>query len=110
MARELDAPGEGDTLYIRGEPATGLPFEDVRKLLEILRALVEKGNTVIAIEHHLDVMRAADWVVDLGPGAGDAGGRVVAVGPAESIAECAESHTGLCLKAELTATSPAVNP
>jgi excinuclease ABC subunit A len=94
LAAELVTREGGGTLYILDEPTTGLHFEDVDRLLTVLDALVEGGNTVVVIEHHLDVIRAADWVIDLGPGGGDEGGRVVAAGPPGDIARVAESHTG----------------
>ncbi|HEX5386165.1 MAG TPA: hypothetical protein VFW66_05660, partial [Gemmatimonadales bacterium] len=84
----------GRTLYILDEPTTGLHFEDVRLLLEVLHRLVDKGNTVVVIEHNLDVIKTADWVIDLGPEGGDAGGRVVAAGTPEQVAQTPESHTG----------------
>jgi excinuclease ABC subunit A len=80
------------------EPTTGLHFEDTRKLIQVLSRLVDRGNTVFAIEHHLDMIRSADWIIDLGPGGGDAGGEVVAQGPPESIARVARSHTASFLK------------
>jgi excinuclease ABC subunit A len=97
LARELSRRGTGRTLYILDEPTTGLHFEDVRKLLEVLDQLVDQGNTVVIIEHNLDVIRCADHVIDLGPEGGDAGGRVVATGTPEEVARAAGSHTGACL-------------
>jgi len=81
------------------EPTTGLHFEDVRRLLDVLGRLVDAGNTVLLIEHNLDVIRAADYVIDLGPGGGDSGGRIVAAGTPEDIARCTASATGAFLKA-----------
>ncbi|PZN94247.1 MAG: excinuclease ABC subunit A [Alphaproteobacteria bacterium] len=98
LAKELARRATGQTLYILDEPTTGLHFEDVRKLLEVLHALVDQGNTVVVIEHNLDVIKTADWVIDLGPDGGDKGGQIVAVGTPEVIAECAGSHTGHYLK------------
>ncbi|MBI3845031.1 MAG: excinuclease ABC subunit UvrA [Planctomycetes bacterium] len=98
LASELGATVNGGTLYLLDEPTTGLHFADVHRLVEVLQRLVDAGNTVIAIEHHLDVVRSADWVVDLGPEGGDAGGEVVAVGTPESIARVAKSKTGRYLK------------
>jgi excinuclease ABC subunit A len=85
-------------LYILDEPTTGLHFEDVRVLLEVLQALVERGNTVIVIEHNLDVIRSADWLVDLGPEGGDRGGALVAAGTPEAVARTRGSHTGQALR------------
>jgi len=85
-------------LYILDEPTTGLHFEDVRKLLEVLHELVDGGNTVVVIEHNLDVVKTADHVIDIGPEGGDGGGMVVAVGTPEEISEVAASHTGRYLK------------
>jgi excinuclease ABC subunit A len=94
LARELSKRGTGRTLYILDEPTTGLHFEDTRKLLDVLGKLVEQGNTVLVIEHNLDVIRTADHVIDLGPEGGAAGGRVVAQGTPEAVARCQRSHTG----------------
>jgi len=94
LAKELSRRATGRTLYILDEPTTGLHFEDVRKLLEVLHALVEQGNTVVVIEHNLEVIKTADWVLDLGPEGGEGGGRLVAEGTPEDIAAVAESHTG----------------
>ncbi|MGH7191644.1 MAG: ATP-binding cassette domain-containing protein, partial [Acetobacteraceae bacterium] len=101
LAKELGRHATGRTLYILDEPTTGLHFEDVRKLLEVLHALVDHGNTVIVIEHNLEVIKTADWIIDLGPEGGDAGGRIVAAGPPEVIAATPESHTGHYLAALL---------
>jgi len=98
LATELSKRGTGRTLYILDEPTTGLHFHDIRKLLEVLRRLTDQGNSVIVIEHNLDVVKTADWVIDLGPEGGEGGGRVVAAGPPETVAECPESHTGRFLK------------
>ncbi|MBR0681684.1 excinuclease ABC subunit UvrA [Roseomonas eburnea] len=94
LSKELSRRATGRTLYILDEPTTGLHFEDVRKLLEVLHALVEQGNTVVVIEHNLEVIKTADWVLDLGPEGGEGGGRLVAEGTPEDIAGVAESHTG----------------
>jgi excinuclease ABC subunit A len=98
LARELSRVPTGKTLYILDEPTTGLHFEDVRKLIQVLRKLTEGGNTVIVIEHNLDVIKSADWVIDLGPEGGDRGGEIVAEGPPEEIARHPESHTGRYLR------------
>jgi len=103
LATELSKRDTGRTLYILDEPTTGLHFEDVRLLLEVLHRLVDKGNTVVVIEHNLDVIKTADWIVDLGPEGGDAGGRVVADGPPEAVARVAASHTGQALRPVLKA-------
>ncbi len=94
LAKELSRRATGRTLYILDEPTTGLHFEDVKKLLDVLHALVETGNTVVVIEHNLEVIKTADWIIDLGPEGGDKGGRVVAMGPPEDIAKAKESYTG----------------
>jgi excinuclease ABC subunit A len=98
LAKELSRRATGNTLYILDEPTTGLHFEDVRKLLEVLHALVEQGNTVVVIEHNLEVIKTADWIIDLGPEGGDKGGEIVAVGTPEEVATCARSYTARYLK------------
>ncbi len=105
LSKELSKRATGRTLYILDEPTTGLHFEDVRKLLEVIQELVEGGNTVIIIEHNLDVIKQADWIIDLGPEGGDDGGRIVAAGPPEDVARSAKSYTGQFLKAVLAATN-----
>jgi excinuclease ABC subunit A len=94
LSKELSRRATGRTLYILDEPTTGLHFEDVRKLLEVLHELVEQGNTVVVIEHNLDVIKTADWVIDIGPEGGEGGGRIVAEGTPEDVARVAGSHTG----------------
>ncbi|WP_028028410.1 excinuclease ABC subunit UvrA [Gemmobacter nectariphilus] len=94
LSKELSRRATGRTLYILDEPTTGLHFEDVRKLLEVLHELVEQGNTVVVIEHNLDVVKTADWVIDIGPEGGDGGGQVVGTGTPEDIAANPHSHTG----------------
>ena len=101
LGRELARRGTGRTLYILDEPTTGLHFEDVQRLLEVLGKLVDQGNTVVVIEHNLDVVKSADWVIDLGPEGGAGGGRVVAVGVPETVATVAASATGQFLRAAL---------
>ncbi|WP_193140678.1 MULTISPECIES: excinuclease ABC subunit UvrA [unclassified Meridianimarinicoccus] len=101
LAKELSKRSTGRTLYILDEPTTGLHFEDVRKLLEVLHELVEQGNTVVVIEHNLDVIKTADWIIDIGPEGGDGGGEIVAKGTPEKIAQEARSHTGRYLKGML---------
>lgn len=101
LAKELARKATGDTLYILDEPTTGLHFSDVDKLLEVLHALVERGNTVIVIEHNLDVIKTADWIVDMGPEGGDKGGEVVVSGTPEKVAKCQASWTGRYLKPHL---------
>jgi excinuclease ABC subunit A len=103
LAAELARPNTGRTLYLLDEPTTGLHFDDISKLLLVLNRLVDLGNTVIVVEHNLDVIKTADWVIDLGPEAGDAGGRVVAAGTPEDVARVAESHTGRVLAPVLAA-------
>ena len=94
MATELSRRSSGKTLYILDEPTTGLHFDDVKRLLEVLHRLVDKGNTVLVIEHNLDVIKSSDWVVDLGPGGGDKGGNVVAEGTPRQVAKVKQSYTG----------------
>jgi excinuclease ABC subunit A len=98
LATELSRVATGRTLYVLDEPTTGLHFEDVRVLLDVLHALVDRGNTVIVIEHHLDVIKCADWIIDLGPEGGDQGGTVVAAGTPEEVAREKRSHTGAALR------------
>lgn len=98
LAKELSRRATGKTIYILDEPTTGLHFEDIRKLLEVLQALVEQGNTVVLIEHNLEVIKTADWIIDMGPEGGSGGGRVVACGTPEIVAVCKESYTGQFLK------------
>lgn len=101
LASELSKVSTGRTVYILDEPTTGLHFADVRMLLNVLRSLVGKGNTVIVIEHNLDVIKTADWIIDLGPEGGDGGGEVIAAGPPAAVAEIDASHTGRFLRREL---------
>ena len=99
LARELVKRSTGRTLYILDEPTTGLHFEDIRRLLEVLHGFVESGNTVVVIEHNLDVIKTADWVIDLGPEGGDTGGYIVVEGTPEEVAACEASYTGQALRA-----------
>jgi excinuclease ABC subunit A len=101
LSTELSKVGTGNTLYILDEPTTGLHFDDVKMLLIVLNKLVDKGNTVIVIEHNLDVIKTADWIIDLGPEGGKAGGMIVAEGSPETVARIPESHTGRYLRKEL---------
>jgi excinuclease ABC subunit A len=103
LSKELAKRSTGRTLYILDEPTTGLHFEDVRKLLDVLHELVDQGNTVVVIEHNLDVVKTADWIIDIGPEGGDGGGQIVAVGTPEQVAECEASYTGQYLKPMLKA-------
>jgi excinuclease ABC subunit A len=103
LARELGRRETGRTLYILDEPTTGLHFDDVRKLLHVLGRLVDAGNSVVVIEHNLDVIKSADHVIDLGPEAGAAGGRIVAQGTPEQLARSRRSHTGRFLREALRA-------
>ena len=98
LAKELAKRATGSTLYLLDEPTTGLHFADVEKLLEMLGSLVDMGNTVVVIEHHLDVIKTADHVIDLGPEGGAEGGEIVAEGTPEAVARCARSHTGVALR------------
>jgi excinuclease ABC subunit A len=103
LSKELSKRSTGRTLYILDEPTTGLHFEDVRKLLEVLHELVDQGNSVIVIEHNLDVVKTADHIIDIGPEGGDGGGQVVAKGTPEVVAKVPQSHTGRYLKEMLAA-------
>jgi excinuclease ABC subunit A len=94
IAAELGARASTDVLYVLDEPTTGLHLDDVKRLLAVLNRLVDAGNTVLVVEHHLDVVKSADWVIDLGPEAGDDGGEIVAEGPPEVVAQTAGSYTG----------------
>ncbi|HEU4707676.1 MAG TPA: excinuclease ABC subunit UvrA, partial [Solirubrobacterales bacterium] len=94
LAAELKKRSTGRTVYVLDEPTTGLHFEDIRKLLLVLGRLVDQGNTVLVIEHNLDVIKTADWLVDLGPEGGEAGGEIVATGTPEEVAAAAGSYTG----------------
>jgi excinuclease ABC subunit A len=112
LATELSKRATGKTFYILDEPTTGLHFDDVARLLQVLSRLVESGNTVVVIEHNLDVIKTADWVIDLGPEGGDKGGRLVAAGTPEQVARTRDSHTGRYLRPVLgiddaAATAPA---
>jgi excinuclease ABC subunit A len=101
LATELARKATGKTLYILDEPTTGLHFHDVAKLLEVLFKLRATGNTLIIIEHNLDVIKTADWIIDLGPEGGSGGGRIVAEGSPEKVVQCAASFTGHYLKSVL---------
>jgi excinuclease ABC subunit A len=107
LAKELSKRSTGRTLYILDEPTTGLHFEDVKHLLAVLHRLRDEGNTVIVIEHNLDVIKTADWVIDLGPEGGDGGGRIVAEGTPEQLARSGASYTGRYLKRVLARTKSA---
>ena len=98
LAKELAKRATGRTLYILDEPTTGLHFEDVKKLLEVLHELVDAGNTIVVIEHNLDVVKTADWLLDFGPEGGDGGGEIVAVGSPQDVAKVETSWTGRYLK------------
>jgi len=97
-AKELSKRATGRTLYILDEPTTGLHFEDVRKLMEVIQELADSGNTVVIIEHNLEVIKQADWIIDLGPEGGDGGGEIVAAGTPEDVAKVKASYTGQFLK------------
>ena len=98
LATELAKRSTGQTLYILDEPTTGLHMYDVKKLISILQKFVEKGNSVVVIEHNLDVIKVADYIIDLGPEGGDGGGQIVAQGNPEKVAKCESSYTGMYLK------------
>ena len=104
LATELQRRSNGRSIYVLDEPTTGLHFEDVSRLLQVLNGLVDKGNTVLVIEHNLDVIKSADWVIDLGPEGGSGGGTIVATGTPEQVARVPESHTGRFL-AEVLGTA-----
>jgi excinuclease ABC subunit A len=106
LAAELQKRSTGRTVYVLDEPTTGLHFEDIRKLLKVINGLVDKGNTVIVIEHNLDVIKTSDWVVDMGPEGGGGGGTVVAEGTPEDVAAVPESYTGHFLAELLPAPAP----
>jgi excinuclease ABC subunit A len=106
LSKELARRATGRTLYILDEPTTGLHFEDVRKLLEVLHALVETGNTVVVIEHNLEVIKTADWIIDIGPEGGDGGGQVVATGTPEEIVAAKTGYTAPYLAAALKPRGP----
>jgi excinuclease ABC subunit A len=97
LARELSKRQTGRTLYLLDEPTTGLHFDDVKKLMDVLHRLTDLGNTIIIIEHNMDVIRNADWIIDLGPEGGEEGGRVVAQGTPEQVSRVKKSHTGQAL-------------
>jgi excinuclease ABC subunit A len=101
LAKELCKRATGRTLYILDEPTTGLHFHDVAKLLEVLHELVEQGNSVVVIEHNLEVIKTADWIIDLGPEGGDGGGEIVAAGSPEDVVKVKRSYTGAFLKGVL---------
>ncbi len=101
LSRELAKRATGRTIYILDEPTTGLHFHDIARLLNVLQTLVDGGNTVLVIEHNLDVLKTADYLIDLGPEGGDQGGRVVATGAPEEVAATASSHTGIALRSVL---------
>ncbi|MCK5167755.1 MAG: ATP-binding cassette domain-containing protein, partial [Rhodospirillaceae bacterium] len=109
LAKELSKRATGRTLYILDEPTTGLHFHDVNKLLDVLHALVDAGNTMVVIEHNLDVIKTADWVIDLGPEGGSGGGQIVAQGTPEQVAANPKSHTGNYLKKCLKTKKPNKN-
>ena len=98
LASELGRPRHGETLYVLDEPTAGLHMHDVFLLLKLLQRLVREGNTVVFIEHHIELLAAADWLIDIGPDAGDLGGKIIAEGLPREVAEVEASHTGVCLK------------
>ncbi|MGH9701620.1 MAG: excinuclease ABC subunit UvrA, partial [Candidatus Acidiferrales bacterium] len=105
LAKELSRRQTGRTLYILDEPTTGLHFDDVNKLMDVLNRLVTLGNTVLIIEHNMDVIKQADWIIDLGPEGGEGGGRIVAQGSPEQVARSKKSYTGQILARALTAAT-----
>ena len=102
LAKELSKRATGKTIYILDEPTTGLHFEDIQKLLVVLHRFVDSGNTVIVIEHNLDVIKTADWILDLGPEGGDGGGQIIAQGTPEAVAKIKKSYTGQYLRKYLS--------
>jgi len=98
LSKELSKRSTGNTIYILDEPTTGLHFEDVKKLLNVLNTLVNNGNTVIIIEHNLEVIKSSDWIIDLGPDGGDKGGNIIAEGTPEDVMKIKKSYTGFYLK------------
>ena len=102
LAAELGKRSTGKTLYVMDEPTTGLHFEDIQKLLNVINRLVNKGNTIVIIEHNMDVIKSADWIIDLGPEGGKEGGYLIAMGTPEEVASIDQSHTGLFLRDVLT--------
>jgi excinuclease ABC subunit A len=105
LSRELSKRATGQTLYILDEPSTGLHAADVKRLISVLQQLVDNGNTVLVIEHNLDIIKVADWLIDLGPEGGDGGGQIIAIGTPEDICNVDASHTGKYLKPYLEQTS-----
>ena len=101
LSKELSKRDTGNTLYILDEPTTGLHFHDIQQLLDVIHKLRDRGNTLVIIEHNLDVIKTADWVIDLGPEGGDGGGKIIAVGTPEALTQCASSFTGDSLKSVL---------
>jgi excinuclease ABC subunit A len=110
LAKELSKRATGRTLYILDEPTTGLHFHDIAHLLEVLLRLRDQGNTVVVIEHNLDVIKTADWIIDLGPEGGDGGGELLAAGSPEEVAEVSASYTGQYLRRALERARPAAQP
>jgi excinuclease ABC subunit A len=106
LATELSKRATGKTLYLIDEPTTGLSFYDVHKLMEVMQRLVDKGNSILVIEHNLDVIRCADWIIDLGPEGGDKGGEILVTGTPEDVAEHPTSHTGRYLRRVLQQHPP----
>jgi excinuclease ABC subunit A len=103
LATELAKKATGRTIYILDEPTTGLHFADIEKLLQVLMKLRDAGNTLVVIEHNLEMIKCADWIIDMGPGGGENGGRIIGAGPPEKIATIAESNTGQYLRPMLKA-------
>jgi excinuclease ABC subunit A len=98
LSKELSRVATGRTVYILDEPTTGLHFADIQRLLDVLHRLVDAGNTVVVVEHNLDVIKTADWIIDLGPEGGEAGGEIIAQGSPEAVARVERSYTGQCLR------------
>lgn len=109
LANELSRPDTGRTLYLLDEPTTGLHFADIHRLIEVLQRLVQAGNSVLVIEHNMDVIKSADWLIDLGPEGGDSGGSLVAEGTPEQVSAVAGSYTGYYLKQYLGETGSTID-
>ena len=109
LSKELSRRSTGSTLYVLDEPSVGLHAADVHRLIEVLQRLVDEGNTVVIIEHNLDIIKVSDWIIDLGPEGGDAGGEIIATGTPEHLCEVAQSYTGQFMKKILNCTKQSMS-